>query len=228
MTHNDGKSGPPGLFPATGWSRIRRASRADKELSSAAIGEIYRLYWYPTFVTARSKYQFDHHKAEDVTQGFWVWVLRNGIIARAVPERGRFRSFLLTCFERYLHHEWRRESAQKRGGGVHHVSIHSDDWSERFEREMGTFASPDEHLKHVWENASLEAAFQEVESAWAACGRQKLFSTLKAHLLNDAARGGIGPIAAELNLTEGNVRQQLFRLRQDLREAGRRWLGKSG
>ena len=219
--------GRQGLFPPTRWTRIRQTADEDEELSAAAIDEICHAYWYPTFVTARRKHGLGHHQAEDIVQGFWAWLIEKGHIARAVPERGRFRSFLLTCLERFMNHEWKKERAVKRGGRAQHVSIQSEEWNERFEREMGSFASPDEHLAHVWESASLEAAFGEVEAAWVERGKAELFDALKDHLANGAERGGMDAIAASQGLSEVNVRQHLFRLRKELREAGRRWLEKA-
>jgi hypothetical protein len=216
-----------GLFPPTRWTRIRQAGNGDEDLSTAATEEICRAYWYPLFVTARRKHGMGHHHAEDITQGFWAWVLANDIITRAVPERGRFRTFLLICFDRYVDHEWRKDMAQKRGGAALHISIQSENWNERFEREMGAFASPDEHLEHAWESASLEIAFSDVAAAWAALGKGELFTTLKAHLADGAGHGGIARIAAAHGMTEVNVRQQLFRLRKELRAAAKRWLKKT-
>ena len=44
-------------------------------------------------------------------------------VAQANPERGRFRSFMLTSIEHFLANEWNRSRAQKRGGGVEFVSV---------------------------------------------------------------------------------------------------------
>jgi len=192
-----------------------------------ALAEICRVYWYPAFVRARSKFSLPHHEAEDLTQGFWLWLLEGGHLSRAAPERGKFRSFLMTCFDHFILHEWRKQAAQKRGGRVPHVSIQSEDWNERFEREMGSAASPSELLERVWEEASLQAAFHEVEVSWKKKERSVLFTTLKAHLADGAERGAIGEIAKSLDMTENNLRQWMFKLRKELKETAGRWLGKS-
>lgn len=215
-----------GLFPLTQWTRIRKAGQADKE-GDLALEEICRVYWYPAFATARSKFGIDHHQAEDLTQAFWAWLLEHGHISRAAPERGKFRSFLMTCFDHFILHEWRKQAALKRGGKVQHVSIQSEDWNERFEREMGCAASPAELLERVWEEAALQAAFHEVETAWEKKGRSVLFTTLKAHLADGAERGAISEIAKSLDMTENNLRQWMFKLRKELKETAGRWLGKS-
>jgi RNA polymerase sigma-70 factor (ECF subfamily) len=213
----------PGLFPATQWTRIQRAGSSSADLAAEALEEICKAYWYPTFVTARTKHRLDHHQAEDMTQGFWAWMIEKEVIRQADPERGKFRSFLLTCFDRFIGHEWRKDGAKKRGARAPHISIQSDEWNERYEREMGAFASPDEHLSRVWEDATLEAAFAEVEQRWAAKGRASLFRALKVHLTSGAERGTFSGIAEAHGISEENARQHLSRLRKELKEAASRW-----
>ena len=55
--------------------------------------------------------------AQDLTQGFFAWLLEKNIAGKADRERGKFRSFLLASFNHFLAKEWRRAAAQKRGGG---------------------------------------------------------------------------------------------------------------
>lgn len=213
-----------GLFPATQWTRIQRAGSSSADLAAAALEEVCQAYWYPTFVTARAKHRLDHHQAEDLTQGFWAWMIEKQVIRAADPERGKFRNFLLTCFDRFIGHEWRKDGAQKRGARAPHVSIQSEEWNDRYEREMGSFASPDEHLERVWADAALESAFAEVQRKWESRERGALFDALKAHLAGGAGRGEISQIAEAHGLSEENARQQLSRLRKDLKEAASRWL----
>ena len=91
---------------------------------------------------------------------------------------------------------------------------------------MGAFNSPDEHLESVWDNAALEAAFGEVEGNWIERGKGAVFMALKTHLADGAERGGLAQIAAAHGFTEANVRKMISRLRSELREAGRQWLGR--
>ena len=56
-------------------------------------------------------------------------------------------------------------------------------------------------------------------------GKSAVFEALKRHILGGAEHGGAAAIAKALGLTEENIRQQLSRLRQDLRASCNRWLG---
>jgi RNA polymerase sigma-70 factor (ECF subfamily) len=57
----------------------------------------------------------DEHCAEDLLQGFLTEkVLEQRLIGFADPQRGRFRSFLLTALDRYVIDEYRKGIALKR------------------------------------------------------------------------------------------------------------------
>src|SRR5205823_181950 len=55
--------------------------------------------------------------AQEQTQEFFARLLEKEYLQAADPRRGKFRSFLLTAFKRFLAHERDRAHAQKRGGG---------------------------------------------------------------------------------------------------------------
>src|SRR5436190_582915 len=62
-------------------------------------------------------------QAKDLTQDFFAAFLEKNSVARAVRERGRFRSFLMTSVANFLHDAHHRNVTQKRGGGRCLVSL---------------------------------------------------------------------------------------------------------
>ncbi len=58
-------------------------------------------YWRPVFYFLRAK-GYPQHRAEDLTQEFFLRFYQRGWIERADPQRGRFRTFLLTVLTRFL------------------------------------------------------------------------------------------------------------------------------
>lgn len=210
-------------FPPTRWTWVSQAR--EEATSEIAINQLCSVYWYPLFVTSRSKHGLDYHHAQDVTQGFWQWFIEKDFLGRAQPEKGRFRNFLMTYFDNYLLHEWRAGRAQKRGGGAMMISRDCEDWNARYESEMGLYKSPEEHLDNAWERANIEASFHDVQTEWTRRGKGAIFEALKNHILEGAEHGSSKVLARSLGLTEENVRQQLSRLKKDLREACSRWLG---
>ena len=212
-------------FPPTRWTWVRQAQQSEDTVSELAMDRLCRAYWYPVYVTARRKNGLDHHAAEDVTQAFWTWFIEEDHLRNAQPEKGKFRSFLSAYLENFVHNQLRAQRAVKRGGRALMVSKDSEDWSTRYELEMGAHASPDEHLDAAWRRAGMEAAFAEVETAWVRRGRGAFFHAMKAHLKDGAERGGYAGIAQQLGMTEVNVRQQASQLKKELRDAITRWVG---
>jgi len=58
-------------------------------------------YWKPVFYFLRAK-GYPFHRAEDLTQEFFFQLFQRDWIRRADPQRGRFRTFLLTVLTRFL------------------------------------------------------------------------------------------------------------------------------
>ena len=56
--------------------------------------------------------------AQDLTQDFFARLLDKQYLKLANPQRGRFRTFLLTSLGRFLTNEWEKRRALKRGGGA--------------------------------------------------------------------------------------------------------------
>jgi RNA polymerase sigma factor (sigma-70 family) len=95
------KFGPVERFPTTAWSMIRVAQDRDDPACLAAMNRCMAAYWRPVFYFLRAK-GYPLHRAEDLTQEFFLRFYERGWIERADPQRGRFRTFLLTVLTRFL------------------------------------------------------------------------------------------------------------------------------
>src|SRR5262245_10502995 len=109
-------------FATTHWSLILTAGRQSSPDVERALAELCQTYWYPLYAFARRK-GFQPSDAQDLTQGFFVQLLEGEFLQRADPSRGRFRTFLLTAFQRFLVNQNERGAALKRGGGQSIVSL---------------------------------------------------------------------------------------------------------
>lgn len=78
-------------FPPTAWSRIRHQD----------LNHLITAYWRPVFYFLRAR-GYPLHRAEDLTQEFFTRFLERPWLRRADPQRGRFRTFLLTVLKRFL------------------------------------------------------------------------------------------------------------------------------
>ena len=83
------------------------------------MAEFCEIYRSPLLAFAKASAP-DPQDAEDFIQGFFEKLLQRGVLANADPDRGRLRTFLLTCLKRHIADELRKKYAAKRGGGIPH------------------------------------------------------------------------------------------------------------
>ncbi|HUR46922.1 MAG TPA: sigma factor, partial [Candidatus Saccharimonadales bacterium] len=83
-------------FTTTHWSVVLAAAEGDATKASAALEELCRTYWFPLYAYVRRR-GTDPDEAQDLTQEFFLRLLKNHSIRHAAAERGRFRTFLLTA-----------------------------------------------------------------------------------------------------------------------------------
>jgi DNA-directed RNA polymerase specialized sigma24 family protein len=130
---------PPGHpssadFPTTQWSRVLAAGDRNRPEATEALCALCRDYWYPLYAFVRRK-GYHAEDAQDLVRGFFAALLERNALQALVPERGRFRSFLMACCENYLGEHRAHQHALKRGGGRTPVSIDRDDAKSRFSIE---------------------------------------------------------------------------------------------
>src|SRR5271163_2861132 len=110
----------PRIFPATRWSVVLAARRAESPESAEALEAICRAYWYPLYAHVRRCGQ-SPHDAQDLTQEFFCRLLEKRWLDSANREKGKLRTFLIVALKNFMSKEWRRASAQRRGGSQSQV-----------------------------------------------------------------------------------------------------------
>src|SRR6478735_8393180 len=92
---------PAPLFTTTHWSVVLAAGHEKSGATREALENLCRIYWYPLYVFVRRQ-GHGSQDAQDLTQDFFGHLIGNERLAAARPEKGRFRSFLLTCLKHFL------------------------------------------------------------------------------------------------------------------------------
>jgi RNA polymerase sigma-70 factor (ECF subfamily) len=208
-------------FHTTRWSLVLAAGEGTAEGAREALGILLQSYWFPLYAYARRQ-GADPPTAEDRTQGFFAALLEKGWIATANHERGRFRTFLLTAFKRYLSHQAERDRAQKRGGGATLLSIDSAEAERRYAREPSHEDTPDRAFDRAWALTLLRRVMDDLARELAEAGKADHLRVLRPHL---NSRGSAPPqeaAARELGISEGALRIALHRLRRRYRALLRR------
>ena len=121
-------AGSSGRFHTTRWSLIVSSldGEGDEAKAREALAQLCRIYWRPIFffIVRRGYSEAD---AQDLTQDFFLAILKHNLLQQADPERGRFRSLLLKSLQNFLNDAHARTRSKKRGGDVQFVSW--DDWA---------------------------------------------------------------------------------------------------
>ena len=91
-------------------------TQASPEVARAALAHLCQTYWPPLYSYARGR-GLSVHDAQDLTQGFFVYLIGHQLYKRADRQKGKFRCFLLASFKNFLSDARDREQTLKRGGG---------------------------------------------------------------------------------------------------------------
>lgn len=114
---------PGSRFPDTRISIVERLRSGDVDVRTGAFGQFATGYWRPVYKYLRLKWRLDGDDAADATQSFLAAAFAKDWLTRYDPAQARFRTFLRVCVDRFVMNRQKAESAQRRGGGAHSVSL---------------------------------------------------------------------------------------------------------
>ena len=111
-------------FQTTHWTVVLEQAGDERSYESRrnALASFSEAYWPPLYTFVRRR-GYSPADAQDIVQAFFVQLLEQNTLSRADRERGRLRTFLLTSVENFLHKQWERMRAIKRGGNQQMVSF---------------------------------------------------------------------------------------------------------
>src|ERR1700676_5583131 len=144
----------PSQFPTTRWTLVVAAGDPHRKESRAALVSLCENYWYPLYAYVRRR-GHSADEAQDLTQEFFLRILDGRYLDRADPEKGRFRSFLLTSLKFFLADEMDRSRAQKRGGAAV-LPFEVSSGEERYQREPGHNETPERIFERRWAHSLLD------------------------------------------------------------------------
>src|SRR5271165_7579667 len=93
-------AGGVGLFHTTRWTLVTASARDQSQAGRTALAALCQIYWYPLYAFARGR-GHTPHDAQDLTQGFFLQILENRALSQVDRLKGKFRSFLLACFQNF-------------------------------------------------------------------------------------------------------------------------------
>ena len=209
-------------FVTTRWSLILSAAKFTNEEQPArdALAELCRTYWRPIFLFVRAR-GHSIEDAQDLTQDFFVTILKKNWLQHADRSRGRFRSLLLKSLQNFLINAAERSDAHKRGGDVEFVSWH--DWMSEAPSDSSIPAAmletlpPERLFDFTWAATVVEHALQRLREECESKGKLWLFQTLSPLLAEERDEVSYVELSAELGIAETAVKKQLHNMRQRYR-----------
>jgi RNA polymerase sigma-70 factor (ECF subfamily) len=217
-------SGPEikSAFPVTRWSAVLSIKEAQTITGNRVLDELCQDYWQPLYSFAR-RLGYGAHEAEDLTQGFFTYLLEKRLFAAADPESGKLRTFLLTTFRRYVNDARDRAHAAKRGGGQEIVSLDVAFGEEEYAKEPSDDVTPEVVFERMWAMAVLRHAYQALAEDERAAGRGEQLAMLEPFLvIGGNPADCYKSVSMELGMSEAAARQVVTRLRARLRECLKR------
>lgn len=194
--------------------------------SQEALETLCRAYW-PAIHAYIRRAGHPPEAARDLTQEFFARLLSKGLIGVANPQKGRFRTFLLTLLQRFLADEHDRVTAQKRGGGE--VLLSLDELAAEEERpfEPSGGLSPEQEFDRRWALATLDNALRHLRAEAERAGHGELFAALQGFLGGGEPEGTLKETGTRLGLGESAVKMRLSRWRLRYRELLRQEVGQT-
>lgn len=210
-------------FNTTRWSLI--LSSLDGATGDArareALAQLCQIYWRPIFALICRKGR-SVPDAQDLTQDFFVMILKGNLLEQADRARGRFRSLLLKSLQNFLIDDHAKGHALKRGGNVPIVSW--DEWMadapSRLTLPAATLESwsPERVFDVRWAATVVEQALRRLQQECEMRGRRRFFDVLSGSLMAEREDVSYELLACQLASGTAEIKSALHRLRQRYRQ----------
>jgi RNA polymerase sigma-70 factor (ECF subfamily) len=164
-------------FPTTHWSLVDAAGHGTGEAKREALAELLGNYTSAMRSFLRYNMRIHANEVDDLLQRFLAdRVLERDLVARAEPERGRFRSFLVASLQRFVLNCLREEKAKKRAPGKLE-SVASIDVA-------ATAPAPGQEFDLAWAREVLAQAVAQMREECRAAARSNIWAVFEGRVLN--------------------------------------------
>ncbi|MBX3418373.1 MAG: sigma-70 family RNA polymerase sigma factor [Pirellulaceae bacterium] len=211
----------PQGFATTCWSLVAATADPQHREGRQALEELCARYWNPLYFWLRRD-GCGHEDSQDLVQEFLAQMIEHHNIDRADPERGRFRTFLLSSLKNFRKNADRAQRTQKRGGNVRHLGLDFDSAGSQWTNEPFHTQTADRLFDRKWALQMIERSIERLEAASRERNRHELFARIKPLLAGADGEETYQAIAEEFGITAGAIKVAVHRWREQLRETIRR------
>jgi RNA polymerase sigma factor (sigma-70 family) len=207
-----------GSFPATGVSLLARLASDSPGDRERALERVIRAYWKPVYKYVRVKWRQGHDDARDSTQGFFAAATEREYLAAFDPTKGRFRTFLRVCVDRYVSNAASSQRSLRRGGGAEHLALDF----ESAESELSASGGIDD-VERWFEREWARSIFSEATDELRRRSREQPHGVVRMavferyDLADPADRPSYADLASTLDIKVTDVTNHLAAVRRELR-----------
>jgi RNA polymerase sigma-70 factor (ECF subfamily) len=206
-------------FPRTRLSLLERVRASAPDVRRRAFDDLVTGYWKPAYKYVRIRWRLVPQDAEDVVQGFFAIAFEKDYLAAFDPAKGRFRTFLRVCLDRYAGKARQAAHAQKRGGGRPPLGLD-------FVGAEGELRSldpadphdPDQYFRQELIRDLFTRALADVRDALLAEGKEIAFRVFERYDLGPTDGRTYAAVAAEFGIPVTQVTNYLAATRRRFRE----------
>lgn len=179
-------------FETTRWTEVVGATSDPAQLE-----RLLGRYWRPIYAYLRRAGR-RREDAADLTQSFVAEVvLGRRLIERADPDRGRFRSLLLTALQRFLIDEHRKASSERRSPTRPAVALGDLDGAEP------SAPTPEAAFDEGWAASLVQLTIERVEADCLALGLEAHWRAFEMRVLGPTVRQGHAPTIEQIGVAVG-------------------------
>ena len=202
-------------FPATRVSLLAGIASDRASERHRALERIVQAYWKPVYKYARLKWKRSHDDAKDLTQGFFAAASEKEYLAAFDAEKGRFRTFLRVCVDRYVAKTASAGMAVKRGGAALALDFES---AELELAGAGGIEDVERWFEREWARSIFDGAILELRSrAESPIAKTRIAVFERYDLVDPAQRPSYAELARELGIKPTDVTNHLAAVRRELR-----------
>jgi RNA polymerase sigma factor (sigma-70 family) len=199
-------------FATTQWTLVWKAAKEDSQAGRPALTEVIRRYWQPLYSFARRR-GMSSEDAEDATQEFLSRIVDGNLLQQADPAQGKFRTYLLAAWKRFLIDDFRRRNTIRRGGQWKPASLDFASVEQHWQHLQSREPDPDRVFMLAWANSLLESARERISEEYRRSGRELICQTLLDKLSVGLDAEAYRQLGIQTGLTPNAVKVALHRLR---------------
>jgi RNA polymerase sigma factor (sigma-70 family) len=200
---------------------VEAAASSDPEVRRRAFDTLVAVYWRPSYLHLRLKWNILREEAEDLTQEFFARAMDQGFFEKFDPERARFRTFLRGSLDHLIANARRDERRLKRGGGAQHLSLDFAGAEQDLAMAVATGSDDPEGIFHrEWVRSLFTLAVNALKEECEAGGRQiryQIFARTDLDPVEGDERPSYRDLAEQFDIPVTQVTNHLAWARREFR-----------